>query len=84
MAGYSTKDKIRMAEATISRNVECIVITWCSDVTLRFRSYLEVTVCVYRGGKVVVDSGIQLLDNNVVGFRKVQMMYCVTLRRGTI
>ena len=82
IAGCSAKYNIRVAEATISRKAECIVITWCSTVMLDFFLGLpsEVRLCVYRGGEVTVDSLIllpQLYDEHVHG----QVVFCVTLRR---
>ena len=82
MAGCSAEDFIRVAEATISRKAECIVITWCSTVMLKcdlFFSY-HVGFSVYRGGEVVAQSLIPLFDYS---YERVhgQFVFCVTLRR---
>jgi hypothetical protein len=87
----SNEDQWQVAEATISRKAECIVITWCS--TFIFKA-LEVDrfgadpptvrLCVYRGGELVVDSKIPLHkayvdDSNILGIQEI--VCCVTLRR---
>ena len=82
--GVLLNTNIRVVEATISRKAECIVIMWCSAVTLDFmnQSEVDVRLCVYRGGKVVVDYDIPLphLHNKQASSKVLQMIYCVTLR----
>ena len=82
MAGCSVEDNIWVAEATISRKAECIVITWCSTVTTDYNPFdiYDARLCVYRGGEVAVVSGIPILDHCNEWVRG-QIVFCVTLRR---
>ena len=82
IAGCSAEYNIRVAEATILRKAECIVITWCSTVTSDYNSFARhhVSFCVYRGGEVVVDFKIPLPDHCYEQVRG-QIVFCVTLRR---
>ena len=82
MAGCSVEDIIRVAEATISRKAECIVITWCLTVTSDYDPCdpYFVRLYVYRGGEVALDSLVCLPhvhDKQVCG----QIVFCVTLRK---
>ena len=89
MAWCSAKDEYKVAEATILRKAECIVIRWCS--TFMFKLLWEahipsttVRLCAYRGGELVEESKIRLHDSyfyyyEFLGIREIR--YWVTLRR---
>ena len=88
MAECSVEKNIRVAEATISRKAECIVITWCLAVTLDSYKHqmndCQMRLCVYRGGMNVVNCNIPLPEkpqHNWGNGEVLQMIYCVTLRR---
>ena len=91
MAECSVEKNIRVAEATISRKAECIVITCCLAVTFdtykrhkRQMNHCQMRLCVYRGGRNVENCNIPLPEKpqHTWGNGEVlQMIYCVTLRR---
>ena len=84
MAGCSAEDYFWVAEATILRKAECIVIMWCSTIMLDYsllaRYHVIMRLCVCRGGEVTVDSKIPLLDH-CYELVHGEIVFCVTLRK---
>ena len=75
MVGCSARDEYEylVAEATISRKVECIITTWCSTSTAR--------LCVYRGGVLAEQSNFFFNESCSETWAPRPITYCVTLRR---